>query len=130
VPASRRGSSALSTLGVAYQPLVRWPERRVYGYEALLRSAEPTLPTPAAVLDAAERLGRVHGLGRIIRARVVADIRRAPAGAAVFVNLHPHGLEDAGLYDPSEPLSEHARQIVLEVTERASPKPAMLRPSV
>src|SRR5262249_28187536 len=52
--------SALDTLWMAYQPIVSWSRQEVFGYEALLRSCEASLPHPGAILDAAERLGRLH----------------------------------------------------------------------
>ena len=47
---------AMSSMWMAYQPIVR-TDGSVYGYEALMRTSEPRLPNPPAVLDAAERLG-------------------------------------------------------------------------
>jgi CheY-like chemotaxis protein len=59
---------ALETLWMAYQPIVRAADRSLFGYEALLRSEEKALPHPGAILDAAERLGRLDDLGRSTRA--------------------------------------------------------------
>jgi DNA-binding NtrC family response regulator len=58
---------ALETLFLHYQPIVSWSDRRIFGYEALVRSAEPTMPHPGALFEAAEKLGRVVELGRQIR---------------------------------------------------------------
>ena len=52
--------SALDTMWMAYQPIVSWSRRQVFGYEALLRSRETALPHPGAILDAAERLDRLR----------------------------------------------------------------------
>ncbi len=60
---------ALASMWVAYQPIVRAGAGSLFGYEALLRSDEPTLPDPGAFLDAAERLGRLHDVGRVVRER-------------------------------------------------------------
>jgi EAL domain-containing protein (putative c-di-GMP-specific phosphodiesterase class I) len=110
----------LSTLWMAYQPIVLWSAQRVFAYEALLRSREPTLPTPKAVLDAADRLNRVHELGRAIRSSVARDIPSFPDTMQVFVNLHPLDLLDDDLVGGTCPLTEHSRRVVLEVTERAT----------
>jgi EAL domain-containing protein (putative c-di-GMP-specific phosphodiesterase class I) len=115
-----RFTMGLKLLWMAYQPIVSLRERRVFGYEALLRSAEPTLPNPGEILDVAERLGRVHDLGRAIRRRVASEISLAPGDAHLFVNLHSIDLGDDDLYDPGSALSGVASRVVLEITERAS----------
>ena len=111
---------ALKTLRVAYQPIVSCATRETIGYEALMRSTEPTLTSPAAVIDAAEKLGALHTLGRRVRNIVAAELDDAPRATTIFVNLHPSDLADPDLFDPSSPLSRFARQVVLELTERAS----------
>ena len=113
-------SWAMSRLWVAFQPIVAWRQRRVFGYEALLRSDEPLMRNPADILDAAERLGRLHDLGQLVRARVAAAAAKAPEGTKLFVNLHSADLNDEELFSPDAPLSKMASRVVLEVTERAS----------
>jgi EAL domain-containing protein (putative c-di-GMP-specific phosphodiesterase class I) len=110
----------LSSLWMAYQPIVLWSAHRVFAYEALLRSPEPTLPCPKSVLDAADRLNRVHDLGRTIRRLVAEDIASFPEPAQIFVNLHPSDLLDDELVLGDCPLTEHSRRVVLEITERAT----------
>jgi len=111
---------ALATLWMAYQPIVRPLDRAVFGYEALLRCEESALPHPGAILDAAERLGRLDDLGRTIRAAVCVPIARASPTAVFFVNLHAHDLMDETLFSARSPLSAFAGRVVLEITERAS----------
>lgn len=111
---------ALDTLTIAYQPIVSSSKRTVFAYEALLRSAEPSLPHPGAVLDAAERLGRIPELGRVIRRKAIEPLDRLPADVALFVNLHPSDLLDDELFDPASALARVASRVVLEITERAS----------
>jgi EAL domain-containing protein (putative c-di-GMP-specific phosphodiesterase class I) len=111
---------ALATLSMAYQPIVRVADRTVLGYEALLRSAESSLPHPAAILDAAERLGRLDDLGRTIRAAACVPVAQAPPDSVFFVNLHARDLMDDSLLSPRSPLSLIAGRVVLEITERAS----------
>jgi EAL domain-containing protein (putative c-di-GMP-specific phosphodiesterase class I) len=115
-----RFASTLDRLWMACQPIVNWEERRVFGYEALLRSGEPSLPSPPEILEAAERLGRLPELGRLIRRRVAEEAQEAPAGIKFFVNLHAADLNDDDLYDRAAPLSSLADRVVLEITERAS----------
>jgi EAL domain-containing protein (putative c-di-GMP-specific phosphodiesterase class I) len=108
----------LQGLWMAYQPIVR-PDGGVFGHEALMRSELRALPNPGAMFDAAERLGRVHDLGRMVRARAAAAPNGAD-GASLFVNVHALELTDADLYASSAPLSARAGAVVLEVTERSS----------
>jgi len=111
---------AMESLWMAYQPIVSVAGRRLFGYEALMRSSEPALPHPGAVLDAAERLGRIHALGRHVRTRAAEPVTHAAEDATLFVNLHARDLADDTLVSTSEPLAKIATRVVLEVTERAS----------
>jgi len=111
---------AIETLWMAYQPIVDFPRRRVFGYEALLRSAEPALPNPVAVIDAALRLGRLEHVGRAARAKAAASMTDAPDDVLLFVNLHARDLEDPALVDEGSALAAIAPRVVLEITERAS----------
>ncbi|MFO0549405.1 MAG: EAL domain-containing response regulator [Polyangiaceae bacterium] len=111
---------ALGSLWVAFQPIVSLKKKVVLGYEALLRSREPALPHPGAMLEAAERLGQLDLLGRTIRRRAATDMVSAHPSALLFVNLHVRDLADPTLLDPDEPLSKIASRVVLEITERAA----------
>lgn len=112
--------SALDKLWLAFQPIIDWPTKSVYGYEALVRSAEPALGNPGLLFDAAERLGRVSELGRRIRRLLAQSAERAPADAVLFTNLHSADLNDEDLFSAGAPMSAWASRIVLEITERAS----------
>ncbi len=125
VPTDRAGlevcfARALDKMWMAYQPIVVADARTVVAHEALMRTEDPTLPIPPAILGAAERLGRVHDVGRRVRDLVAERMLRKPHAAAVFVNLHPAELTDEELYDPKSPLSQVAPRVILEITERAS----------
>ena len=111
---------ALESLWMAYQPILRAADGHVYGYEALLRSKEASLPHPGAVLDAAERLNLLDVLGRTIRERSAGPMSNAPEGTVLFVNLHTTDLLDPTLMSADAPLSKIAKTVVLEITERAS----------
>jgi EAL domain-containing protein (putative c-di-GMP-specific phosphodiesterase class I) len=111
---------ALDSRYMAYQPIVSSTTKRVFAYEALLRSREPSLPHPEAVIDAAERLGRVHDLGRAIRAKAVEPIGMLAEGVDLFLNLHARDLLDDQLFRTDTPLAAVAHRVVLEITERAS----------
>jgi EAL domain-containing protein (putative c-di-GMP-specific phosphodiesterase class I) len=111
---------ALASFWMAFQPIVRATDGSVFGQEALLRTAELALPHPRAVLEAAERAGRLHDLGRSIRASVGNAMASAPADWCFFVNIHAQDLLDPWLYLPSAPLSRISERVVFEITERAS----------
>lgn len=110
---------AMETLWMAYQPIVT-SGGELYGHEALLRCGEPRLPHPGAVLDAAERLGKLADLGRLARSRAAGPVAADERAGMLFVNLHPRDLEDEELVAPDAPLSRIASRVVLEITERAS----------
>jgi EAL domain-containing protein (putative c-di-GMP-specific phosphodiesterase class I) len=110
---------AMQSMWIAYHPIVDVRGRSVFGYEALLRSTEPSLPHPGAVIDAAMRLGRLESLGRSIRSLAAQPIPPDDT-FSLFVNLHVTDLTDPALSDPESPLSKIASRVVLEITERSS----------
>ena len=110
---------ALHGMWMAYQPIVRAADGHVFGHEALMRTAKRTLPNPGAMFDAAERLGRVHELGRAVRAAAASFATRDRDGA-LFVNVHALELTDDQIYAAAAPLSVHAASVILEITERTS----------
>src|SRR5258707_12241479 len=87
----------------ALQPIVSVQGQRTIAYEALMRSTEPSLPHPAAVLETAERLGRVHDVGRAVRALATEAVARLPEPIRLFVNLPPLDLLDPELAAGSSP---------------------------
>lgn len=109
----------LDKLYLAFQPIVSWRERRAVACEVLMRSKEPSLPNPLAVLDAAERLGRLADLGRRVRDLAASSLPDIPEDIRLFVNIHPFDITDAELYTADAPLSRVAPRVTLEVTERA-----------
>jgi EAL domain-containing protein (putative c-di-GMP-specific phosphodiesterase class I)/CheY-like chemotaxis protein len=111
--------NALSTMWMAYQPIVR-VDGSLFGYEALLRSHEPALGNPGAVLHAAEQLDRLPHVGRAVRERACASFSTAPEPVVLFVNLHTRDLLDESLTSPESRLSQIAGRVILEITERAS----------
>jgi EAL domain-containing protein (putative c-di-GMP-specific phosphodiesterase class I) len=110
---------ALQSIWMAYQPVYSCREQRIFSYEALLRTDEPTMANPCVFLSAAERLNRMAEVGRIVRDRVAAEMPSAPA-QFIFVNLHSSDLLDEHLYDPGSALSKVADRVVLDVSERAA----------
>ena len=114
---------ALSRLWIAFQPIVRAKDQRLYGYEALLRCADPDLSSPSVLFAVAYDLGRSLDLGRRSRALIALQMERAPPDAVVLVNVHPDQLCDRKLASGQDPLTAHASRIVLKVLEgKALPK--------
>jgi EAL domain-containing protein (putative c-di-GMP-specific phosphodiesterase class I) len=111
--------NALSASWMAFQPIVHASERRVFAYEALVRS-ESALASPPQLFDAAERTQRIHELGRTIRRKVAEAAPAALPDALFFVNLHASELNDNELLSASAPLSQIAERVVLELTERSA----------
>jgi EAL domain-containing protein (putative c-di-GMP-specific phosphodiesterase class I)/CheY-like chemotaxis protein len=113
-----RFQSALDQSWMAFQPIVDIRERSVFAYEALLRTDEQTLRRPDLLIAAAERLDRIHDLGRAVRAAVARDAAEAPPDALLFVNVHGLELTDEALFADDSPLSALSARVVLEITER------------
>jgi EAL domain-containing protein (putative c-di-GMP-specific phosphodiesterase class I) len=123
-PSDRAGLEAafermLATFGMAFQPIVSLSKKSIVGYEALLRSNEPSLPKPEDVLGAAERLHSTQRLGRAVRAFVAERRVQMKRDWLLFVNLHPSDLLDPDLTLDGSPLTPIASCVVLEITERA-----------
>jgi EAL domain-containing protein (putative c-di-GMP-specific phosphodiesterase class I) len=110
----------LETLWIAYQPIIRAVDRTLFGYEALLRCSEASLPDPEAVLQAAEQLGRLPKLAHRVWTATASSFAGAAEHALLFVNLHAADLADPILTAPSSPFLPIAHRVVLEITERAS----------
>lgn len=111
---------ALASLWMSYHPIFRASNGGLFGYEALLRTEEPTVPGPIAFLEMAERLGRVADLGRAVRDSVARTMANQGGDQIYFVNLHSLELSDPMLYSQAAPLTARAKRVVLEITERAS----------
>jgi EAL domain-containing protein (putative c-di-GMP-specific phosphodiesterase class I) len=111
---------ALSQSFVAFQPIVSYADRRVFGFEALVRSNAGLLSGAAELVGAAESLGSLPSLGRAVRGAVARAVPAAPADSVLFVNVHPRELLDPELSSPDAALSRVASRVVLEITERAA----------
>jgi EAL domain-containing protein (putative c-di-GMP-specific phosphodiesterase class I)/AmiR/NasT family two-component response regulator len=113
-----RFAVALEGLSLAHQPIVSVQTGGVVGYEALARCAEPTLSSPLALLDAAQRLGQTHELGRSLRQVAAEALMDAPEQISLFVNVSAAELTDPQLTTEANPLASQAARVVLEITER------------
>lgn len=111
---------ALDSLSIVFQPIVDRRARKTMGFEALMRTKEVSMPNPGALLEAAERLGRIQEVGRRVRELAATTFRPPDDGMTLFVNLHPADLLDSNLYDRHAPMTKIADHVVLEITERAA----------
>ena len=109
---------ALDELYVVYQPIVRVSDQTVLGYEALVRSREPSLPHPGALFDAAAQLGRTIDIGKAVRRVAPRPFLKDADSPLLFINLHVEDVVCDDLLD--SPLASIAHRVVLEITERAS----------
>jgi PAS domain S-box-containing protein len=115
-----RFEQAIDGMWMAFQPIVHAGTGALFGVEALMRSSEPSIPNPMALLEAADQLGRLGMLGRKVRALAAAAFAPQLGDVTLFVNLHPEDLYDLDLIARSSPLSMIASRVILEITERAS----------
>jgi EAL domain-containing protein (putative c-di-GMP-specific phosphodiesterase class I) len=115
--------AALETLWMAAQPIVSLRQRRVVAFEALVRTKEPSLPHGGAIIEMAEKLGRVREIERRIRRAAAHVVEKLPSDTMLLVNLHPSALDDPDLIAEDAVLSAHPSRVAFEITERARLKP-------
>jgi len=119
-----RFARAIDRSWMAFQPIVDIAKREVFAYEALLRTDEDSLRRTDLFIATAERLGKIHLLGRRVRGAVAEAARAMPDHALLFVNVHGLELADEQLFAPEGALSRLAPRVVLEITERTGLDPA------
>jgi EAL domain-containing protein (putative c-di-GMP-specific phosphodiesterase class I)/CheY-like chemotaxis protein len=117
---NERFTRAVDQLSIVFHPIISMQRRAALGYEALLRSTEPTLKRPEILLETAGLLGRQYELTRAIYQNIASRADELPDGRLLFVNVHPPDLLDPSLHSRGSPLAPYADRIVLEITERAS----------
>lgn len=98
-------------LYVVFQPIVDIARRRVFAYEALVRS--PVFPSPTLLFETAVAAGRCGELGREIRKLAVANA----SGWPLFLNVHPQEFGEPWIVRPDDPLFTHDVDVFLEITE-------------
>ena len=120
----QRFQRALDRSWMAFQPIVDVRAREVFAYEALLRTDEESLRRTDHFIATAERLDRVHDLGRAVRRAVATAAEQAPDRVNLFVNVHGLELGDEEMFALTNPLVPLAPRVVLEITERTGLDPA------
>ena len=109
-----------------YQPIVDVSAGRVIAHEALCRGTMDDFRFPDVIFGAAERTQKIWDLGRVLR-DLAADSLDAltethETKPLLFINVHPADIDDPVFLEQalSGPLTRHARNIVIELTERAA----------
>lgn len=123
-----RGAAGRGELLLHYQPQVRVRDRRVAGYEALMRWVSPGvgMVSPGAFIPLAEETGLVVELGRWALEEACRQARRwerEGLPARVGVNVSALQLADAGFEDDVKRALDNSglmpRLLELEITESA-----------
>ncbi|HEY4058867.1 MAG TPA: EAL domain-containing protein [Kofleriaceae bacterium] len=115
-----RFDMAIAHMWMAFQPIIDAHTGHLYAVEALMRSREPSIPHPGALLEAADTLGKLPMLGRRVRQLSGDALMSRTDIPYLFVNLHPTDLLDIDLIREDAVLTRMASRVVLEVTERES----------
>jgi EAL domain-containing protein (putative c-di-GMP-specific phosphodiesterase class I) len=98
---------------MVYQPVVDLRTRRVFAYEALVRSKAPEFTSPPALFDAAVEHSCTGELGRMLREMSLEGCPDFP----LFINIHPAELNERWIIQPNDPIFMHDRDVYLEITE-------------
>ncbi len=117
--ASRRTTLAIRrvldtrALKVVYQPLVDLKTKKVFAYEALVRSTSDDFDNPMSLFAAAVQHACTGELGRMIREMAVEGCPTHP----LFLNIHPAELNEKWVVQPDDPIFRHSEDVYLEITE-------------
>jgi EAL domain-containing protein (putative c-di-GMP-specific phosphodiesterase class I) len=111
-------------LRIHFQPIVRGPEPKSFGYEALVRTDVEGLETPFKLFQAAHVLGQECRLSEMCRSEAVRVMDEAGTPGVLFLNTDPNEKLDGALVESMKSLRDIAgdRQLVLEVHEEAVPE--------
>lgn len=112
--------SALDSIWMAFQPIIRTTDRSIFGYEALMRVDHPEIEGPGMLFELGEKLDRTGEVERRIRECVGERVASAPEGVNILVNINPTSLNDEALYSPDSKLAQHSSKVIVEITERNS----------
>jgi EAL domain-containing protein (putative c-di-GMP-specific phosphodiesterase class I) len=104
---------------LAIQPIIA-SQGNVFGYEGLIRTTDPLLPTPIALLQLAEKHGMLDHVLYAVATRARDLLQVLPATRQLFLNLHPLDLADPDeLVRLLRPVQPYAQRVALEITGRA-----------
>ena len=98
---------------VVYQPLVDLRTKKIFAYEALVRSKVPEFKSPPELFQAAVTEQVTGELGRMIREMAIEGCGSHP----LFLNIHPAELNERFVVQPDDPIFSHSEDVYLEITE-------------
>ncbi len=98
---------------VVFQPVVDLKTRKIFAYEALVRSKSPEFDSPMSLFAAAVDHSCAGELGRLIRELSIANCPDFP----LFLNIHPAELNEKWIVQTDDPIFEHGKDVYLEITE-------------
>lgn len=106
-----------------FQPLVRARDGSIFGYEVLMRSADPYLLSPSQILEGAASLGRLYDIEKATFYNVLGlmdQFSDRVGNRKVFLNSLPaHQLNDEDMKRIEGLLSKFSRNMVIEITEES-----------
>lgn len=112
---------AMDSAYMAFQPILcSYPDRKLFGFEALLRTRDESIDSPSTLLKLAEDADRVCEVEGAIRGMIAEHISDLPEDAVLLMNVHPQSLSDEQLYADHNPLRAHSSKVVLEIIERSA----------
>ncbi len=100
-------------INVVYQPLVDLRTKKIFAYEALVRSKVPEYKSPPELFQAAVEEQLTGELGRLIREMAIEGCASHP----LFLNIHPAELNQRFVVQPDDPIFSHSEDVYLEITE-------------
>lgn len=100
-------------LKVVFQPIVDLRSKKIFAYEALVRSQSADFDSPMSLFAAAVQHTCSGELGRIIRQLAVQGC----PGHPLFLNIHPAELNEKWVVQPDDPIFQHSEDVYLEITE-------------
>ena len=108
-----------------FQPVVHFPSRSIFGYEALTRGPQGSdLADPTALFTLAEEAGLVFELERVCRDKILWAAKDLPPTQVLFLNLNPRLISDPRSQEGNLFKSRQVGvgEMVLEITERTAIK--------
>ena len=96
-----------------FQPIVDLRTNGIFAYETLVRSNSPHYESPPKLFSEAIRSQCCGALGRVVREMAVDNC----PDHALFINIHPHELDESWLVQPDDPIFSHFHPVFLEITE-------------